>query len=104
MYCGDVPTEAWKEWNVYCVFSPVVCRDTNDDREVTDMSGVGCQAALDIADRYLAAAQAGQTQGSANRWVSGDWTCVGLLLPQGDVVPHCRRGTDSGVVRLTDHW
>lgn len=68
------------------------------------MSGVGCPVALDIADRCLAAAHAGQTQGSHNTWVSGDWTCVGLLLPKDAFVPNCTRSTDNGVVRLANHW
>jgi hypothetical protein len=100
MYCGDVPKEAWKEWGVYCAFSPVVCRDTNDERRVTDMTGVGCPVALDIADRYQAATRAGQTQGSSKRWESGDWTCVVPSRPQDAFAPNCRRGTDNGGIVL----
>lgn len=75
--------------------------------EVTDQTGVGCPVALDIADRYLAAAAAGQTQGTATHWVSGEWTCSKYAFPDRANASNplqCERSTDKGVVRLGNNW
>lgn len=37
------------------------------------MSGVGCPVALDVADRYIAAVQAGQTLGTGTFWFNAEW-------------------------------
>ena len=107
MFCGNVPAEVWKQWGAGCVFEPVVCRDTNDYRKVTDATGVGCPVALDIADRYLAAAQAGQTRGTSTSWESGEWACSKFELPDRPNVANpqqCTRSSDNGIVRLGNRW
>ena len=84
---------------------PVVCRA--DEPKVTDLSGdVGCPAALDIAERYRAAIDNGQTQGQGLFWESGEWSCS---WPYEDGLAHvqvpqkCVRSTDGLVVQLGDY-
>ncbi|MET9627626.1 hypothetical protein ABZX92_09205 [Lentzea sp. NPDC006480] len=102
--CGDVPKDVWKAWNFTCQVEPVDCRGTPD--KVIDLGGIGCTAALDIADRYTAAIQAGQAQGQGLFWTSGEWSCS---WPYEDGYAHsqvpqkCVRTTDHSVVQLGDY-
>ncbi|NKE59859.1 hypothetical protein FXN61_24860 [Lentzea sp. PSKA42] len=102
--CGSVPQEVWKQWEMPCEFDPVVCRD--GDRKVTDLDGVGCPAAIDIADRYTAAIDGGQVEGQGLFWNSGEWSCA---WPYEDGLAHaqvplkCRRTTDRKVVQIGDY-
>ncbi|SFR19913.1 hypothetical protein SAMN04488564_10553 [Lentzea waywayandensis] len=102
--CGSIPQEVWKQWEMPCEFEPVVCRD--GEQKVTDLDGVGCPAAIDIADRYSAAIGAQQAQGQGWFWSSGEWSCV---WPYEDGYSHaqtplkCVRTTDDKVVRLGDY-
>ncbi|GGU62213.1 hypothetical protein [Lentzea flava] len=105
MPCGDVPKEVWKAWEFPCLFEPVVCRDTEQSK-VTDLDGVGCPAALDIADRYNAAIKAGEPQGQGLFWESGEWSCA---WPYEDGYAHaqvplkCVRTTDKLAVQIGDY-
>ncbi|USX51958.1 hypothetical protein [Lentzea sp. HUAS12] len=105
--CGEIPREVWKAWDVGCTPEPVVCRDANDFTKVTDMNDVGCPVAIDIADRYIAAARAGQTQGTGTFWVTDVWTCSKYPMPDRPNVANplqCQRNADGAVVRLGDNW
>lgn len=103
--CGDVPKEVWKAWNFPCNFEPVVCRDTPTSK-VIDLDGVGCPAALDIADRYDAAIDAQQAEGQGLIWKSGEWSCS---WPYEDGYAHfqvptkCVHTTDNLVVQMGDY-
>ncbi|MEU0883498.1 hypothetical protein ABZ345_33235 [Lentzea sp. NPDC005914] len=103
--CGDVPKDVWKAWNFPCNFEPVVCRDTQDSK-VIDLDGAGCPAALDIADRYKAAIEAGQAEGQGLFWQSGDWSCSWPYengYAHSQVPQKCVRTTDKLVVQLGDY-
>ncbi len=103
--CGDVPKEVWKAWNFPCNYEPVVCRDTQAGK-VIDLGGVGCPAALDIADRYKAAIDAGQVPGQGLFWQSGDWSCSWPYengYAHSQVPQKCVRTTDNLVVQLGDY-
>ncbi|MGW6448669.1 hypothetical protein [Lentzea sp. NPDC055074] len=105
--CGEIPKEVWKAWNMGCTPDPVVCRDADDVTKVTDMNDVGCPVAIDIADRYLAAARAGQTQGTGTFWITDEWTCSKYPMPDRANVANplqCERNADRAVVRLGDNW
>ncbi|SFR19917.1 Mg-chelatase subunit ChlD [Lentzea waywayandensis] len=79
MSCGDVPLEVWKQWGAGCVPDPIVCRE--GQARVADVSGrVGCTAAIEVADRYQAAVNAGQTDGESMIWISGEWACSRQVL------------------------
>jgi len=103
MPCGDVPKDIWKAWNYPCI-KEVVCRDSVP--RVIDLSGdVGCQAALDIADRYKAAIDSGQAQGQGLFWESGEWSCSWPYedgYAHAQVPPKCVN-TDKMVVQLGDY-
>lgn len=71
--CGKIPRDVWKAWNTACAFEAVVCRD--GEQKVTDRTGVGCLAAIDIADRYKAAIDARQAQGQGLFWEASGWSC-----------------------------
>lgn len=102
--CGSVPRDVWKQWNMPCESEPVVCRA--GERKVTDLDGVGCPAAIDIADRYQAAIDAGQAQGQGLFWESGEWSCS---WPYEDGFAHsqvplkCGRTTGKPVVQIGDY-
>ncbi|MFD4643565.1 hypothetical protein ACFWN2_40085 [Lentzea sp. NPDC058436] len=105
--CGEIPREVWKAWNWRCTPEPVVCRDADDYTKVTDMNDVGCPVAIDIADRYIAAAQAGETQGTGTFWITDEWTCSKYPMPDRPNVANplqCERNADRAVVRLGDNW
>ena len=92
--CSKAPPEAWKQWGVRCTPDPVVCREGQD--KVVDMTGVGCPAAIDIADRYLAAIKAQQTQDSMLWWDTGEWVC----LRSSPLPLHCTRWADNMTVYI----
>jgi hypothetical protein len=102
--CGSIPQEVWQQWEMPCEFEPVVCRD--GEQKVTDLDGVGCSAAVDIADRYQAAIKAQQAQGQGLFWDSGEWSCS---WPYEDGYSHaatplkCVRTTDDKAVRIGDY-
>ncbi|MFJ8960730.1 hypothetical protein ACIRG5_15210 [Lentzea sp. NPDC102401] len=102
--CGSVPQEVWKQWEMPCEFEPVVCRD--GEQKVTDLDGVGCPAAIDIADRYRVAISAQQAQGQGLFWDSGEWSCS---WPYEDGYSHaqmplkCARTTDKKTVQIGDY-
>ncbi|MET9230432.1 hypothetical protein [Lentzea sp. NPDC003310] len=105
--CGDIPKDVWKAWDIRCTPAPVVCRDATDYTKVTDMNDVGCPVAIDIADRYIAAARAGQTQGTGTFWITDEWTCSKYPMPDRPNVANplqCERNADRAVVRLGDNW
>ncbi|MET8757405.1 hypothetical protein [Lentzea sp. NPDC004782] len=102
--CGTIPKEVWKAWDFPCLVEPVVCRDTQGNK-VIDLNGVGCPAALDIADRYKAAIDGGQAQGQGLFWESGEWSCS---WPYEDGYAHSQVpqkcvNTDKMVVQLGDY-
>jgi hypothetical protein len=103
--CGSVPRDVWKAWGMRCEFDSVVCRDTPDSK-VIDLDGVGCPAALDIADRYGAAIDAGQAQGQGLFWQSGEWSCS---WPYEDGYAHyqvprkCVHTTEKLVVQIGEY-
>lgn len=102
--CGSVPQEVWQQWGMACEFEPVTCRD--GAQKVTDLNGVGCPAAIDIADRYRAAAQGGQAEGQGLFWRSGEWSCSWPYedgLAHAQVPQKCVRTTDNMVVQLGDY-
>lgn len=106
MACGSVPKDAWRQLNFNCIPEPVVCRD-HPSRRVVDVSGwLGCQTALDIADRYTAALDSGQAQGQLQFWESGDWACS---WPYEDGFSHaqvplkCVRKSDNEVVQIGEY-
>lgn len=80
MECGEVPIDVWKQLDFHCIGAkPVVCRAAAPNKlSVTDLSGgwLGCQEAIDIADRYKATIDAGQLTGQGQFWESGDWSCA----------------------------
>jgi len=105
MPCGQVPKEVWKAWNFDCLQEPAVCRE--GQRKVTVLSGwIDCPAALDVADRYKAAIDAGQVAGQLLLWESGDWACS---WPYEDGLAHaqvplkCARSSDKAVVQIGDY-
>ncbi|MFS8098387.1 hypothetical protein LFM09_14730 [Lentzea alba] len=102
--CGDVPRDVWKDLGVRCVGEPVVCRE--GQQKVTDLGGwVGCEAALDIADRYQAAIKAGQTEGQGAFWFSGDWECAWIYQsgrPHSESPLQCSRKSDQSIVQIGD--
>jgi hypothetical protein len=94
MLCGDVPREVWKQWGAGCVPNPVICRE--GEARVRDVTGgVGCPAAIELADHYQAAISAGQTAGVDLTWISGEWTCGRQVL--GPPL-QCARATDGALV------
>ncbi|SDM41490.1 hypothetical protein SAMN04488074_12148 [Lentzea albidocapillata subsp. violacea] len=102
--CLSIPAEVWTAWGATCEFEAVVCRD--GAQKVTDLNGVGCTAAIDIADRYRAATQSGQAEGQGLFWTSGEWSCSWPY--EGDLahfqIPlKCVRTTDNMVVQLGDY-
>jgi hypothetical protein len=102
--CGTVPQEVWKQWEMPCEFEAVICRD--GESKVTDLDGVGCSAAIDIADRYSTAVEAGQAQGQGLFWDAAEWSCA---WPYEDGLAHaqvpwkCVRTTDHKVVQIGDY-
>lgn len=85
-------------------------------RSPTDETGVSIGAAtklspqvsvaIDIADRYVASARAGQTRGTGTFWVTDEWTCSTYPMPDRPNVanpPQCQRNADGAVVRLGDN-
>ncbi|WP_086663984.1 hypothetical protein [Lentzea kentuckyensis] len=102
--CGSVPKEVWTTWKFPCIFEPVVCRD--GALKVTDLNGVGCPAAIDIADRYKAAIDGQQAAGQGTFWRSGEWSCSWPYeegLAHSQVPLKCVRTTDNMVVQLGDY-
>ncbi|MEU3649198.1 hypothetical protein AB0E59_37895 [Lentzea sp. NPDC034063] len=96
MSCGDVPLEVWKQWGAGCVPDPVVCRE--GEARVADESGsLGCPAAIEVADRYQAAINAGQTDGENLSWTSGEWACARQAL--GPPL-RCTRITDGANIEI----
>ncbi|GHH50326.1 hypothetical protein [Lentzea cavernae] len=102
--CDPVPQEVWQDWKLTCKFEPVVCSETPS--KVTDVDGVGCPAAIDIANRYRAAITAGEPQGQGLFWDSAEWSCV---WPYEDGYSHagtplkCTRTTDNKVIRIGEY-
>jgi hypothetical protein len=102
--CGSVPQEVWKQWQMPCEFESVVCRDAQP--KVTDLDGVGCPAAIDVADRYKTAIDAGQAAGQGLFWNSGEWSCA---WPYEDGLAHfqvplkCVRTSDQKAVQVGDY-
>jgi hypothetical protein len=103
--CGQVPKDVWQKWGHRCYFEQVVCRD--GESKVTVLEGwVDCPAAIDIADRYNAAINAGQAQGQGLFWSYGEWSCS---WPYEDGLAHaqvplkCGRESDRALVQIGDY-
>ncbi|MDX8144837.1 hypothetical protein SK854_22180 [Lentzea sp. BCCO 10_0061] len=96
MLCGDVPPEVWKEWGAGCVPNSVVCRE--GEAKVTDVSArTGCAAAIEVADRYQAAIDAGQTNGENLSWISGEWACSRQALGPPLQCTSTNNGAEIGI-------
>lgn len=102
--CGSIPDEVWREWEMPCEFDPVECRTGQD--KVIDLDGVGCEAALGIADRYRAAIESGEAQGQGLFFQTGEWSCA---WPYEDGYAHaqvplkCQRTADEKYVQIGEY-